>query len=148
MSDTLAALHRELEAFLELLREESLALAAGDAERLGGLTARRETASRQLLALWGDLADRLGLPADSTLAALRDRARDGKPPGEDWRKLERLAAEAAQLNRVNGRLLEEQMRRTQIAMQVLQNAAASHGLYDAGGHVTEFFNINRKIDSA
>jgi flagellar biosynthesis/type III secretory pathway chaperone len=148
MSDTLAALHRELETFLELLREESSALAAGDAERLGGLTSRRETASRNLLALWADLADRLGLPADSALAALRDRASGGKPPGEDWLTLERLAAEAAQLNRVNGRLLEEQMRRTQIAMQVLQNAAASHGLYDAGGHVTEFFNINRKIDSA
>jgi hypothetical protein len=40
------------------------------------------------------------------------------------------------------------MRRTQVALQILQHSMSSRGVYDAGGKVTDFVNLNRKIDSA
>lgn len=148
MNAQLTALRHALETFLAVLEEESLALASGDAERLNSLTQRRETSSRELLELWHALARQLGMPIDSGLANLRERAAGSHPPDPAWQAIEQLAREAARLNRVNQRLLEEQMRRTRIAMQVLQNAASSHALYDAGGHVADLLKLNRKIDSA
>lgn len=143
----LKSLNQELEAFLALLEEEAFALGNGHAERLAELTQQRGNTSRRLAELWRSLAGQLGLPADAGLPALRLRAcADGKPDA-DWQLLERLTHEAARLNRVNGRLIEEQMRRTQAAMQVLQSAS-SRNLYGADGHLSDLFNIKRSIDSA
>jgi flagellar biosynthesis/type III secretory pathway chaperone len=44
-------------------------------------------------------------------------------------------------------LIEEQMRRTQAAMQVLQSAS-SRGLYGADGRMNDLLNTTRSIDSA
>lgn len=144
MSPELAPLLRELQTFRDLLSAEAEALAAADADRLGELTACREAANARLLGHWQALAGALGASADSNLAELRARAgADG-----DWDALEHLARETARLNAVNGRLLEEQLRRTQTALQVLRNAASSHGLYDADGRAQELFNFNRRIDIA
>jgi flagellar biosynthesis/type III secretory pathway chaperone len=68
-------------------------------------------------------------------------------PSADWQLLEKLTADAARLNRVNGRLIEEQMRRTQAAMQVLQSAS-TRSLYGADGRFSDGLNLNRSIDSA
>lgn len=144
MTPELAPLCQELATFRDLLAVEAEALAAGDAERLAELTPRREAANARLLGHWRALASALGAPADSGLAELRARA----GAGDDWAALDALARETARLNAVNGRLLEEQLRRAQTALQVLSNAASSHGLYDADGRAQELFNFNRKIDIA
>lgn len=140
-------LNQKLESFLALLEEEALALASGNSEQLETLTQQRLNVSLQLAEDWRRLAEQLGLPANSGLPALRLRAFSDSPPTASWQRLEKLTHEASRLNRVNGRLIEEQMRRTQAAMQVLQSAS-SRGLYGADGRMNDLLNTTRSIDSA
>jgi|JFJP01.1.fsa_nt_gi flagellar biosynthesis/type III secretory pathway chaperone len=144
---SLKTLNRELETFLALLEEESIALASSNSERLDQLTHQRHGASQNLAESWRQLAEQLGLSAESSLPALRLRAFADKSPSLAWLKLEKLTHEAARLNRVNGRLIEEQMRRTDAAMQVLQSAS-TRSLYGADGRLSDAMNNNRSIDSA
>jgi flagellar biosynthesis/type III secretory pathway chaperone len=140
-------LNQQLEGFLTLLEEEALALASGNSEHLGELTTQRLSASRKLAEDWRLLAAQLGLSAEAGLPALRLRAFSDAPPGVNWQRLETLTHEAARLNRVNGRLIDEQMRRTQAAMQVLQGAS-SRGLYGSDGRLNDILETTRSIDSA
>ncbi len=143
----LTVLNQQLEHFLALLEEEALALANGNSEQLETLTQQRLNVSLQLAEDWRRLAEQLGLPANSGLPALRLRAFSDSLPTANWQRLEKRTHEAARLNRVNGRLIEEQMRRTQAAMQVLQSAS-SRGLYGADGRMNDLLNTTRSIDSA
>lgn len=143
----LDTLNQQLESFLALLEEEAIALASSHSDRLVELTHLRHSASRNLAEQWQRLAEQLGLPADAGLPALRMRAFADSPPSADWQRLEKLTEAAARLNRVNGRLIEEQMLRTQAALQVLQSAS-SRNLYGADGRLNDILNIHRSIDSA
>lgn len=143
----LDTLNQQLESFLALLEEEAIALASSHSDRLVELTHLRHSASRNLAEHWQRLAEQLGLPADAGLPALRMRAFADSPPSADWQRLEKLTEAAARLNRVNGRLIEEQMLRTQAALQVLQSAS-SRNLYGADGRLNDILNIHRSIDSA
>jgi len=143
----LTALNQQLDSFLALLENESLALANGNSEQLETLTQQRLSVSLQLAEDWRRLTEQLGLPANSSLPALRLRAFSDSTPTANWHRLEKLTHAAAQLNRVNGRLIEEQMRRTQAAMQVLQSAS-SRGLYGADGRMNDLLDTTRSIDSA
>lgn len=147
LDSSLTALNHELEAFLALLEEEAIALSSGNSDRLGELTHERRGASQRLAEHWRRLTELLGLQPNSSLAALRARAFAGATPGAHWQRLENLTHETARLNRVNGRLIEEQMRRTQAAMQVLQGAAARN-LYGADGRLSDLLDVNRSIGSA
>jgi len=140
-------LNQQLENFLALLEEEAIALASGNSELLGELTQQRQIISQQLAEAWRQLAEQLGLAADTGLPAMRLRAFSGAAPSPYWQRLEKLTHEASRLNRVNGRLIEEQMRRTQAAMQVLQSAS-SRGLYGSDGRMNDLLNTTRSIDSA
>jgi flagellar biosynthesis/type III secretory pathway chaperone len=143
----LKPLNHELETFAALLEEEAIALASGNSDRLSELTQQRHVASQRLAEHWRRLTETLGLPADAGLPALRLRAFIDTSPSADWQQLEKLSHEAARLNRVNGRLIEEQMRRTQAAMQILQGAS-SRSLYGADGRLSDILNSKRSIDSA
>lgn len=154
LNDRLAALTRDMKAFLALLEEESLALASADSDRLTRLVAERQNLSLDIVEHWKRLAALLGMPAQAGFAALRDKAL-ATPAGAPanaaratWRELEGLSREAARLNQVNSRLIDEQMRRNQAAMQILQSAAANRGIYGADGRVSDFFNVQRTIDTA
>jgi len=147
LAPILKTLNQELEAFLALLEEEAIALASGNSDRLGELTHTRHGASQRLAEQWQRLATALGLSGHAGLPALRLRAFADATPSADWMLLEKLTYEAARLNRVNGRLIEEQMRRTQAAMQVLQSAS-TRSLYGADGRLSDVLNVNRSIDSA
>ncbi len=143
----LATLNLQLERFLALLEEEALALASGNSEQLETLTQQRLNVSLQLAEDWRRLVEQLGLQQNSGLPAIRLRAFSDCLPTANWQRLEKLTHEASRLNRVNGRLIEEQMRRTQAAMQVLQSAS-SRGLYGADGRMNDLLNTTRSIDSA
>jgi flagellar biosynthesis/type III secretory pathway chaperone len=143
----LKTLNHEIEIFLGLLKEESLALTRNDSEQLGELTHQRDYVSQNMAKHWSQLAEQLDLPADATLPALELRAFPLNNPSEDWRKLEKLTQEAARLNRINGRLIEEQMRSTQAAMQVLQSASI-RSLYGSDGRLSNVLDNYRSIDSA
>lgn len=148
LNDRLAKLLNEMSAFLSLLEEESVALASGDSDRLSSLISERQTLGLGISDLWKGLAGQLGLSPQAGFAALRDKALATFPASPAWHELENLAREASRLNQVNGRLIEEQLRRNQAAMQVLQTASANRGLYGSDGRVTDFLNVNRRIDTA
>jgi len=147
LDPSLISLNQHLESFLALLEEEAIALTSSNSERLGELTHQRHSASQQLADAWRQLAAQLDLPANTGLPALRMRAFADATPSANWRRLETLTQEAARLNRVNGRLIEEQMHRTHAALQVLQSAS-SRNLYGADGRLSDILNVNRSIDKA
>jgi flagellar biosynthesis/type III secretory pathway chaperone len=140
------ALARELEAFIDLLEREASALAANQADALSPLTTQRDSTNRRLTALWLNLTGSLGLPGDSSLATLSEHCFALAP--DAWRKLDELARHAERMNRLNSRLIDEQLRRTQVAVQVLRNAAGGRALYGADGRASDLFNPNRSIDTA
>lgn len=157
LNDRLAALTRDMKAFLALLEEESAALAAAQSDRLNRLVVERQNLSLGIADHWKQVAALLGMPAQAGFAALRDQALaipagtlsdPGPTRASAWRELESLAREVSRLNQVNSRLIDEQLRRNQAAMQILQSAAANRGLYGADGRVTDFLNVQRSIDSA
>lgn len=140
------ALARELAAFVDLLESEAAALAGNQADALEPLTARREQTNRRLAESWRNLTAGLGEPATATLESLRPRGLAAAP--EAWRQVEELARQAERMNRLNSRLIDEQLRRTQTAVQVLRDAAGGRALYGADGQVSNLFNSNRSIDTA
>lgn len=142
----LDALARELTAFINLLEQEAAALAVGQADALTPLIVQREAVNRRLSGLWHALTSGLGLPDSAGLPALRERCSDLAP--EAWRQVEEMARHAERMNSLNSRLIDEQLRRTQAAVQVLRNAAGSRTLYGADGRMSEPLNPNRSIDSA
>jgi len=148
LENSLTQLNQALSDFIKFLEEEAVALAAKDAESLGALLPRRHEIHRRLAGEWLELAKQAGTETPKGLADMRKRLFADRSPPPAWQKLEELALVSDRLNHVNGRLIEEQMRRTQAAMQVLQNSLTSRGLYGADGKVTDFLNVNRRIDSA
>ena len=148
LEQILDTLNQALSDFIALLEEEAAALASQDGERLSALLPRRDQAHHTLAGQWQRLAELTGTPHLSGLASLREKLFAQSTPSAAWQRLEQLAHAADRLNRVNGRLIEEQMRRTQSAMQVLQNTLSSRNVYGADGRVTDLLNVNRKIDSA
>ncbi len=148
LDDCLDRLARSLEDFIKLLEQEARALSGGDSESLAPIVDQRNLYSVRLAEHWQTLAGLLNIPVNAGLVAFRERAYPDLRPPPAWHRLETLAREAEHRNKVNGQLLEEQMRRTQAAMQVLRNVAASQSLYGADGRVTDFMTTQRKIDSA
>lgn len=148
LEDSITQLNQSLGDFIRFLEEEAVALAAKDAETLGGLLPRRHEIHRALAGGWMAIARQAGVEAPKGLADMRERLFANAPPPPAWRKLEELAHVSDRLNQINGRLIEEQMRRTQAAMQVLQNSLSDRGLYGADGKMSNFMNVNRRIDSA
>lgn len=144
MNDALAGLKDALAGFLGLLEEEAAALASGRADDLDALTVRRDAANKTLAAGWRALATHLGLPPDASLDAVRERC----AAWPEWSETEALAKQAAQVNRLNSRLIDEQLRRTQAAVQVLRNASGNRTLYGADGRMSDFSDLHRNIGSA
>ncbi len=142
----LDALAHELGAFIDLLEQESGALAANQADNLAPLIQQRESANLRLSRLWQALALDMGQAAGTSMEALRERCQALAP--EHWQRVEEKLRHADWLNRLNSRLIDEQLRRTQLAIQVLRHAAGGRTLYGADGRVSEFLNHNRSIDSA
>jgi flagellar biosynthesis/type III secretory pathway chaperone len=144
----LAQLNRALTDFTKFLEEEAVALASQNAENLTALLPRRNEIHRALASRWLELAKLAGTDEPKGLDDLKTRLFPGGSPPPDWHAVEELVHVSDRLNRINGRLIEEQMRRTQVAMQILQHSLASRGVYGADGRVTDFLNVNRRIDSA
>ncbi len=146
LASQLEALAQELTAFSQLLEEEAAVLATSHADALTPLVARRDVANRGIARHWHGLTASLGLPETAGLATLRERC--GATVAEPWQRVEELARQVERMNRLNSRIIDEQLRRTQAAVQVLRNAAGSRTLYGADGRVSEFLNPNRSIDTA
>lgn len=145
--DTLSGLLRDL---LETITLEGDLLQRGDAEALPELTATKEQRARALASAWAGLTDQLHLSPPVTRQAI-EQALDGRSePGvaEAWSKIVGLIDQMERLNRLNGRLIEEQLRRTQNALDILHTAASQQALYGADGHSVELLSPQRSIDEA
>ncbi len=138
-----------LEALRATLAAEGEALQKGDADALPEYIGRKEAEARALVAAWGELATRLGLSELASCEAV-EQALDRAAPEliARWADIVRLIDEIGQLNRLNGQLIQEQLRRTQTALEILQTAAGQGALYGADGHSIELFGSNRSIDEA
>ena len=148
LEDALSQLNQTLGEFIKFLEEEAIALASQNAEGLTALLPKRNEIHRVLAGRWLELAKHANTDAPQGLADLRKRLFANAPPPVAWQQLEELVRVSERLNNINGRLIEEQMRRTQAAMQVLQQSLSSRGVYGADGRVADFLNVNRRIDSA
>lgn len=148
LDNALARLEEALGTFCKFLEEEALALAGQDAERLSAMLPQRDEIHRGLATRWLELAKLAGTDNPRGLADLRKRLFGQAPPPQTWLRLEELVHVSDRLNKVNGRLMEEQMRRTQVALRILQHSLSSRGVYDSGGRLTDVLNVNRRIDSA
>ena len=153
----MSALHERLDALSGLLRRlletitrEGEVLQGGDAEALSELTAAKEQRARALASAWTALTDELNLSTPVTRQAIEQALDRRSEPGlaQAWSVILGLIDETQRLNRLNGRLIEEQLRRTQSALDILQAAASQQALYGADGHSVELLSSQRSIDEA
>lgn len=129
-----------LEQFVELLRSEQTALAQGAADDLprlanqkNGLVVQLNLISAQrttFLQAHGFTADRAGI--DDWCAQAQDAEITAT-----WQQVLQLAAEARELNRVNGELIQIRMQFNAKALEALGGAKNSLELYGPDGQSTK-----------
>lgn len=148
LAGLLDALGSSLGALHDTLARENEVLGKADPGALPEMTQRKEHLVSDLARTWSALATQLDVPVsrDSIDQALAARSEPGLP--EIWRRILAMANDVDQLNRLNGRLIDEQLRRTQGAMEILQSAARQRALYGSDGRSVDLFNQNRTIDEA
>jgi flagella synthesis protein FlgN len=135
---TLPFEHERMTALVELMKQEQQFLVAADADGLAGLTPRKAALVQELAQLSrerhaalgnaGFIASEAGM--EPWLAAQGDEA--ARPA---WSALLALTAEAKELNRVNGMLINRQMAHNQTVLNALRTptAAPESTLYGAKG---------------
>jgi flagella synthesis protein FlgN len=124
-------------AFVLLLKDEQEALKAGKADALPAIVERKTDTVRKLapvssarnaeLSRAGLAPDRAGIDA-----WLAKRPMD-KDVRLQWTKLQTLAAEAKELNRVNGELIRIHMQSNSQALETLLSTSNRQELYSADG---------------
>lgn len=125
------------DSLLQLLRQEQAALVDGDVERMSTLTDdKAKSASRmaqlaksrhELLASAGFAPTEAGM--QEWLTSVHATAADKTA----WDALLAVAANANELNRINGLLIGQHMARNQVALNILQGNADSGGIYGPNG---------------
>ncbi|MCU0840800.1 MAG: flagellar protein FlgN [Thiobacillaceae bacterium] len=143
LSERLSALH-------ETLVRESEVLRSGNPDPLAELARHKDRLTQEVGRALADLGALLELqrPVRRQHIQTALAARPDPRLSKAWRDILAVADEAERLNRLNGRLIEEQMRRNQSALDILQSAAQRRTLYGADGHAVELFTPNRSIDEA
>lgn len=151
LADIIAAEADLVSAFVLLLKEEQEALKLGHADTLSGIVQSKTAAAIKLAptstARNAELA-RAGLKPDrpGIEAWLLKRPKD-QLVRQNWQKLQSLAAEARELNRVNGELIRLHMQNNAQALEILLSTANRQDLYSADGQTTPAAT-RRIIDSA
>lgn len=137
-STTLSLEHERIDALVELMKQEQQFLVAADADGLAQLTPRKAALVQELaqlsrerhaaLAGAGFAASEAGM--EPWLAAQGDEAARSA-----WTRLLAHTAEAKELNRLNGMLVNRQMAHNQTVLNALRTpaAGAEPGLYGAKG---------------
>ncbi len=151
LADIIAAEADVVSAFVVLLKEEQEVLKAGSADALPGIVERKTATALKLSPLTaarnaefsraGAATNRVGIEAWLT-----------KLPPDDavcrnWQRLQILAEEARELNRVNGQLIQLRMQTNNQALEALLAAANRQDLYGADGQAATG-STRRIIDSA
>lgn len=149
LESCLQALVGHLAALRATLAAEGEALQRGDADALPACVDRKEAQAKALAAAWRDLTARLGLTESTSRAAVEQAIACADPSlSSTWSGIVGLVDEIGRLNRLNAQLIQEQLRRTQTALEILQTAAGQAAVYGADGRSIELFGSNRSIDEA
>lgn len=145
----LQALTAQLGVLRAALEAEGDALHAGEADALPDLVSRKAREVKGLVSQWDALTALLGLAQGASRQAIEQAITRSDPAlAQNWAGIVALVDEIGRLNRLNGRLIEEQLRRTQTALTILQSTAGQSALYGADGHSIELFSHHRRIDEA
>ena len=135
INDAILKLNNELVAlrkFLALLTSEQQFLLNNDTESLLTLSEVKTQAANQLMEMANSRRKTLLISSTDTMEAwLSKHAPNSQTV---WKDIQKLAAEAQQLNSTNGELINARMRNNQQALSVLHNAAKSAaGVYGPDG---------------
>lgn len=150
LADMLKAEADAVSAFVFLLGEEQSALKQGDADALPAIIERKAAATATLGPLSASrnaLLETLGLGHDR--AGIEEwlvRHPQDITARNHWQRLQDLAAEARELNRLNGELIHLRMGHNAQMLEALR-AANRQDLYGADGQTT-LGTPRRVIDSA
>lgn len=151
LADIIAAEADLVSAFVRLLDEEQEALKLGKADLLPGIVERKAVATGKLAPISATRnaeLSRAGLKPDRAgVEAWLEKHPTDKLVRQHWQKLQSLAAEAKELNRVNGELIRLRMQNNAQVLEILLSAANRQDLYSADGQAAPSAN-RRIIDSA
>lgn len=151
LAELLAAEAELVGQFASALTDEQEALKQGKVDGLPAVTARKaaiverlnaaENSRNAFLRQAGHNGDRQGML--DWLA----KNRDDRATAQAWAKLLKRAAEARELNNLNGQLIAMRLQATNQALAVLTQQAQRTSLYGPNGHTTQLTG-SRIIDAA
>lgn len=129
-----------MQRFVQILQAEQEALTQGDIDKLaeyarikseqGVQLSQLNTNRQRILKLYG-----LGSTADDIGLVIRREDPDGgRRLTQHWENLLDLAKQAHDINRLNGAMIESQLKRNQQALAILQESAKQTSLYGKDGH--------------
>lgn len=151
LADIIAAEADVVSAFVLLLQEEQGALKEGHADELAGIIERKSATAQKLaplsIARNATLAHAGLAPDRDGIEAWLNRQPADKAVRQNWEKLQALAAEARELNRLNGELIRLRMQHNAQALEALLSHASRQDLYSADGQAAAAAP-RRIIDSA
>jgi len=135
---TLTSEHERIAALVTLMKQEQQLLVAADADALGELTPRKVALVQELAQLSRQRHGALGAAGFIAAEAGMEpwlAARGDDAARAAWSQLLAATAEAKELNRVNGMLLNRQMAHNQTVLNALRTPAAApeSTLYGAKG---------------
>lgn len=137
-STTLTAEHERLQALVELMKQEQQFLVAADADGLDGMTPRKVALVQELAQLSRERHMALGnagfTAGEAGMAPWLD-ARGDAAARNAWSQLLATTAEAKELNRLNGLLINRQLAHNQTVLNALRTptAGGEATLYGAKG---------------
>lgn len=137
LAETIKAESALIERFVALLHEEQEALSSGNIGELPTLSQKKETFATELNALSGLRNEQLTALGFAEGRAGMDAWRAANPEKKAivgaWDKTLSLAAEARELNRVNGELIRLRMEHNSKALDILVRSRDSLALYGPDG---------------
>lgn len=136
--DPSAQLSQETEAaraLLALLKQEQALLIEADADKLPGLLEQKSALVARIADMAGArhraLAEIGFAPNEAGMQSWLDSRRTSSE--QSWNDLIALARSAKEANRINGLLINRQMRNNQHAINILQGTAQGGGIYGPNG---------------
>ena len=137
-STTLTAERQRIDALVELMKQEQQLLVSADADGLAEVTPRKVALVQELAPLSRPRHPALGgagFPAAGAGMGAWLAARGDEAVRSEWSALLARTADAKELNRVNGLLINRQMAHNQTVLQALRTPAgkAESTLYGANG---------------
>lgn len=151
LAELLAAEVKLVESFIACLAAEQQALKAGDIEALTAVNTRKPGLAEQLNRLEDErnaFLQEAGLSGDRAgLSAWLARNPHDRTAGQSWERLLNLAAEARDLNNLNGQLIAIRLQTTNQALAALTQQTQRSTLYGPDGQTT-LRTGSRIIDAA